>query len=78
MHLLGVRGDDDIYLAANAHWEAHDFELPPLLAGRKWRRAVDTTSAPPHEIEEPGVESPVASQATYRLGARAVAVLVGR
>jgi glycogen operon protein len=78
MHLLGVRGDDDIYLAANAHWEPRDFELSALLAGRTWRRAVDTSLDPPHDIEEPGTEASVAAQSAYRVGPRSVVVLVGR
>ena len=78
MHLLGVRGDDDLCLLVNAHWEEQRFELPLLVARRTWHRAVDTALEAPHDVEEPGSEPMAASQATYRVAPRAVVVLVGR
>jgi glycogen operon protein len=78
MHLLGVRGDEDLCLLVNAHWEEHRFELPHLVARRTWHRAVDTALEAPHDIEEPGSEPPTASQANYRVAPRSVVVLVGR
>ena len=78
LHLLRNRVDEDIYLAANAHWEARDFELPLLGAGRRWRLFADTNREPPDDIAEPGAELPVPGSPTYRLGPRSLVVLVGR
>ena len=35
-------GDAFIYVAVNAHWEAHRFELPVVPAGFRWRVAFDS------------------------------------
>jgi glycogen operon protein len=78
MHLLGGRSDDDVYLAANAHWEPHAFELPVLGEGRSWRRFVDTSLEPPADVAEPGAEPPVGAPGAYRVAPRSVVVLVGR
>jgi len=77
-HLPSGRGDDDIYVAANSHWQAHDFALPPLAGGRMWRRFVDTLAPPPDDAAEPGREPILSGQKTYRLGSRSVVILVGR
>ncbi len=78
MHLLPANGDDDIYLIANAHWEPHVFELPPLPAGRSWRRFVDTEREPPEDAAEPGEEPALQAQRSYPAGPRSTVVLVGR
>ena len=78
MHLLPAHGDDDIYLIANAHWEPHVFELPPLPAGRSWRRFVDTEREPPEDAAEPGEEPALQAQRSYPAGPRSTVVLVGR
>jgi glycogen operon protein len=78
LHLPSGRGDDDIYVAANAHWQAHDFALPPLVGGRMWRRFVDTFLPSPDDAAEPGKEPILAGQKTYRMASRSVAILVGR
>jgi glycogen operon protein len=78
MHLRAGNSDEDIYLAANAHDEAHDFELPPLPGGKQWRRFVDTLREPPEDAREPGAEPVVERQKSYRVGPRTVVVLVGR
>jgi glycogen operon protein len=77
MQLLPDSGDDALYLAANAHWEAKSFELPRLAAGKSWRRFVDTSLAPGEDALEPGSEAPVIA-ARYAAGPRSVVVLVGR
>jgi glycogen operon protein len=77
MHLHG-RGDDDVYLAANAHWEPHAFDLPVLGEGRSWRRFVDTSFEPPEDVTEPGAEPPIGAPGAYRVAPRSVVVLVGR
>jgi glycogen operon protein len=78
MHLLAARGDEPIYLFANAHWEARSFELPRLAAGRTWRRFVDTSLEPGEDALEPGTEAPLASPRSHVAGPRSVVVLVGR
>jgi glycogen operon protein len=78
LHLLRNRVDEDIYLAANAHWEAKDFELPPLGGGRRWRRFVDTSREAPDDVAEPGAELAIPDAPSYRLGPRSLIVLVGR
>jgi glycogen operon protein len=78
MHLLARDGDDDIYLATNAHWEAHSFELPRLGPGKSWRRFVDTGHEPPEDAAEPGAEPVLRAQRSYSVGPRTTVVLVGR
>ncbi len=78
MHLLARSGDDDIYVAANAHWEAHAFELPRLPPGKSWRRFVDTSHEAPEDAAEPGAEPLLPMQRTYPVGPRSTVVLVGR
>jgi glycogen operon protein len=78
LHLLRSRVDEDIYVAANAHWEPRSFELPFLGPGRRWRLFVDTSRESPDDIAEPGSEAPLPPAPAYRLGPRSVVVLVGR
>jgi isoamylase len=78
MQLRGGRKDDDIYLIANAHWEAHEFDLPRIAPGKSWRRFLDTSLEPPHEIEEPGQEPVLVRRSSYVAGPRSTVVLVGR
>ena len=79
MHLYDSGGGEaeDIYFIANAHWEAHAFELP-RLSGRRWCRVVDTMQVPPHDIAEPGAEDVLADQRRYMVGPRSVVVLIGK
>ncbi len=70
--LAGSDGDADIHIMMNMYWDRLDFELPP---GRRWSKAVDMAAAPPHDMEEPGSEPPVAGS-TYTLEGRSVVVLI--
>ncbi len=36
------REDECLYIAYNMHWEPHDFALPKLLKGKRWKLLVDT------------------------------------
>jgi len=64
------------HIIFNAYWEFLDFELPILSDGTEnWRRWIDTALDPPHEICEWNAEKPVV-EATYRVGARSVVVLI--
>jgi glycogen operon protein len=83
--LLAVRfetGDggepDCVYLAANAHWEGHELELPDPPAGMAWHLFADTGAEPPGDAHEPGTEPRLADQGSVRIGPRAVVVLVAR
>jgi glycogen operon protein len=65
-----------VHIIFNAYWEPLDFELPILSDGTEnWRRWIDTALDPPHEICEWNAEKPVV-EATYRVGARSVVVLI--
>jgi glycogen operon protein len=35
--------DDYFYFAFNMHWEKHEFELPKLPNGKKWKVIIDTS-----------------------------------
>ena len=65
-----------IHLILNAYWEPLDFELPPESDGRAgpWRRWIDTSLDSPQDIM-PWDTAPAVAGATYRAGARSVAVL---
>ncbi len=76
MHLASPAEADKeqhIYFIANAHWEAHEFELP---AGIQWRRFIDTMYAGPGEITELGAEILLQAQGRYVVGPRSTVVLV--
>jgi len=74
--LAGFDGDVDIHIMLNMHWENLDFELP-VVPGRIWLRAVDTSQAAPLDIANLGHERPVVGNA-YTVQARSVVVLVNR
>ncbi|MFM8330522.1 MAG: glycogen debranching protein GlgX [Candidatus Methylumidiphilus sp.] len=79
MHLSGTTAQgraDDILLIANAHWEAHDFELPKL-DGRRWHCFVDTQRPGDEAIAEHWLSRPLDHAHSYRAGARSVVALVG-
>ncbi len=63
------------HLILNAHWEAHDFELPTPGHGRPWRRWIDTGLDSPNDIVEwenaPPVQGP-----SHRAEARSVVMLI--
>ena len=65
----------EIYLMANAHWEAHDFELPAPRQG-EWRRFVDTALPEEDAITEPGKPERLLVPHRYRVQDRSVVVLV--
>jgi isoamylase len=76
-------GDDCVYLAANAHWEGHDVELPELPAGLRWHLFADTWAARDATgsrcaAYEPGHEPVLDDQGGAYLGPRSVVVLVAR
>ncbi len=71
----GTEPDENVYLAVNAHWEAHDLELPRLPAGEVWHLFADTSQAAAHPLgAEPALEHP----GRYHLGPHSAVILVGR
>jgi isoamylase len=79
MHLHG-RPDgalEHVYLISNAHWEAHEFELP-VISGWRWVRVVDTNFDAPDDIAEPGQERPLSAPRHYMVGPRSTIVLMGQ
>src|SRR5271166_4430857 len=80
-HSLAIGGELKIervlaHIMLNAFWEPLDFELPVVRNGTEnWRRWIDTSLDPPHDICGRNAEEPVV-EATYRVGARSVVVLI--
>ncbi|WP_428263919.1 glycogen debranching protein GlgX [Haliangium sp.] len=70
--------DEMIYVAMNMHWEAHMFELPRLPPELGWYRFADTGMPAPSDICEPGTERRLPDQHAYRVGPRAVVIVVAR
>jgi isoamylase len=79
MHIHGRPDErqDHLYLIANAHWEAHEFELP-VIPGWEWTRAIDTTLEAPSDIGAAGEETSLRNVQRYPVGPRSVVVLAGR
>jgi glycogen operon protein len=76
MTLAGFNGAPDLHAMLNMHWDSLEFELP-AVPGRRWSIAVDTAQTSPHDIADPGDESPV-SGTTYAVEPRSVVVLVDK
>jgi glycogen operon protein len=74
--LAGFDGDRDIHIMLNMYWESLDFEVP-LVPGRMWLRAVDTSQPAPLDVTVFGAELPVVGSAC-RVQGRSVVVLVNR
>jgi glycogen operon protein len=72
--LAGGPGNEaDLHLILNMSDRAVDVQLP-VIAGRTWRVALDTSRASPDDIVPPGRQQPHPG-ATYRAAARTIAVL---
>lgn len=78
MHRDGGSDDVELYLIANAHWEAHRFHLPRPAHRRRWHRFVDTTAPPPHDIHTESDMPRLDEPRWYTAGPRSVVVLVGK
>jgi isoamylase len=63
----------DLCIAINMHWEPARIVLPEPLAGRVWRRAIDTSLPSPADIVEAAAQKPHLD-ADYLLAPRSVAV----
>ncbi len=78
MHLRAPAGEPDVYIVANAHWEARVFELPPATDLKLWHLVADTSRTSPGDVHEAGREPRLADQRGYALAPRSVVVLAGR
>jgi isoamylase len=74
----GTAEDNSIYVVTNAHWEAHEVELPGLPEGRKWHVFANTGAAVPEDIWDIGAEPLLSDQVHLFVGARSVVVLVAK
>jgi isoamylase len=73
----GFDGDDDLHVMLNMANQDLDFEIPPV-AGRRWRRAVDTSLPSPQDIALSGDEIEVKPDDHYRVNAHSVVVLISQ
>jgi glycogen operon protein len=78
MHVIGGPIDSDIYVIANAHWEAHDFALPTPSLSKRWHRFVDTMRVAPDDICQVDAEPLLTPATHYRVGPRSLVVCVGK
>jgi glycogen operon protein len=74
----GMAQDNTIYVATNAHWEGHDFELPGLPEEKRWHVFANTGANPPEDVGEPGAEPLLSDQHRIFVGPRSVVILVGK
>ncbi len=74
----GTETDNYIYVAMNMHWETHVFELPQLPEGLEWHIFANTDMQMPEDISEVGHEVKVENQSEFMVGARSVAIMVGK
>jgi isoamylase len=77
LYYPGTARDEHLYVMLNAYWEPLSFELPPLLAGQRWRRVVDTALLPPDDFSDCET-APLVKEIKYRLEARSAAILMAR
>ncbi|MEV6605482.1 glycogen debranching protein GlgX [Kutzneria sp. NPDC051319] len=70
-------GHDCVYLAANAHWDSRELELPALPDGMRWHLFADTARACGQDVHQPGEEPPLADD-HVRVEPRSTVVLVAR
>jgi glycogen operon protein len=75
--LTNDNGSENLHLILNAYWEALDFELPALMAGKHWCRAVDTSLPSPDDYCEPGHELPLTRNG-YVAQPRSSVILIAR
>jgi glycogen operon protein len=74
--LAGFDGKADLHVMMNMYWEALNFDVP-MLAGRSWYLAVNTSEASPEDIAEPGDELEYIGE-TFPVKGRSIVVLVSK
>jgi isoamylase len=75
--LSNETGAEKLHAILNAYWEALEFELPTLAAGKRWHRAVDTSLPSPDDYREPGTEL-VVDTAKYVAQPRSSVILIAQ
>lgn len=68
--------EPDLFLMFNADTRFVDFAIPPLLAGKIWRLAADTSRSAPDDIFEAGKEPSMQGRVTFRVEPRSSAILL--
>ena len=71
---FGTEEDEFLYVAVNAHWEAHRFGLPVIPKGFRWHLAFESGGF----SSELGGEKRWEEESGITLGPRSTAVLVGK
>ncbi len=69
---FGTKSDSYIYIMVNAHWEEHDFGLPVIPEGFRWRLAFDSSG----ESHPVGDERKLDTYDSMHLGPRSTMVLI--
>jgi isoamylase len=72
--LAGFEDDPDIHVMMNMYWEPLDMAVP-MIPGRQWTRAVDTSLPSPSDIADRGAETTFAGP-SYRVNGRSIVILV--
>lgn len=75
MHIHGNHEDNDIYIIANAYWDALTFQLPQLQQ-QYWYRVLDTSRPSPNDICKANNLQRIPDPYSYLVGTRSVAVLL--
>jgi isoamylase len=70
-----LRGEHDLHCILSAYWDALDFEIPAPRAGRVWRRVLDTSLDPPHDVSAADDAERI-DGGSYRVGPRSVVVFL--
>jgi glycogen operon protein len=70
-------GGDHLHVMLNAYWEPLTFELPPLRAGERWHRIVDTALPALDDFSDPEVAPPIEGD-RYRVEARSAVLLMAQ
>ena len=68
----GCKKDSFIYVAVNAHWEAHDFMLPIIPQGMKWYAEFDSFT------DKFNIHKKLADRGPVTLQSRSTAVFIAR
>jgi isoamylase len=71
-------GADRLFFILNAHPERQWVKLPPLLSGRRWFRAIDTSLTGGVDFMDPGAEVRLAPPDHYIVNPRTTVVLLAR
>jgi len=74
--LGGFEGEPDLHVMLNMYWDALAFDVP-IIAGRRWHRAVDTARPSPEDIVETADQAPIAGN-QVRVDGRSVVILFSR